>query len=102
MPWVLSLIPSQAIILSMAGSDYERLFINSVGNIQMGVTQNKLNDEIWVQISFYRLEMDEKQLDEVHHSQGKGPKQEESLGEKSGWRKSMRQSGLLADVLSTS
>lgn len=101
MPWVLSLIPSQAIILSMAGSDCERLFINLVGNIQMGVTQNKLNDEIWVQISFYRLE-DEKQLDEVHHSRGKGPKQEEALGEKPGWRKSMRQSGLLADVLGTS
>lgn len=45
---VLSLIPSQAIILSMAGSGCERLFINSVDDIQTGVTQNKLNDEIWV------------------------------------------------------
>lgn len=40
--------PIPGIILSMAGSGCERLFINSVNDIQMGVTQNKLNDEIWV------------------------------------------------------
>lgn len=45
----------------------------------MGGTWNKLDDGIWVEVNFYRLEMDQEQLDKTHHGQGKGPIQGEAL-----------------------
>lgn len=45
----------------------------------MGGTWNKLDDGIWVQVNFYRLDMDQEQLDKMHHGQGKGPIQGEAL-----------------------
>lgn len=68
----------------------EGSFIQSADDIQMGGTWNKLDDGIWVQVNFYRLDMDQEQLDKMHHGQGKGPIQGEAL-EKSAWEKFMRQ-----------
>lgn len=69
----------------------------------MAGTQNKLNDEIWVQINFYRLEMDQEQLDKMHHSQGKSPIQGKALEEKSGLIKVHEtKTKLSANVLSRS
>lgn len=69
----------------------------------MGGTRDKLDDGICIQINFYRLKMDQEQLDRMHHSQGKGPIQGEALGEKSGLRKAHEtKTELLANVLSMS
>ena len=95
-PWgvachgILSLVVSQAVILSMAISGCWRLFIKSADDIQMGSTQSKLDDGIWVQINFYGLEMDRGQVDKMRHGQGKGSIQGEAL-EKSAWEKFTRQ-----------
>lgn len=69
----------------------------------MGGPRNKLDDGICIQINFYGLKMDREQLDRVHHGQGKGPIQGESLGEKSGLRQVYEtKTELLAHVLSMS
>lgn len=66
-------------------------------------TQNKLDDGIWVQINFYRLGMDQEQLDKMHRGRGKCPLQGEALGGKSGLRKVHEtKTALLANVLSMS